>query len=216
MFTPLPRQGNRWSSSLAASFAVHFLLLLLILRGPRAPFVTPSATMAGANGSSTEITYLAIQERAVSVPHKVAAKHRRLRAPVPNATQAREAETPALIAANDQPGQESRESIHAGSPFGFLASGPANGHEVRPALPVVFPEPLISRADIPRDVQGDVVVEVTIDAQGNVIGTKILQSLGYNIEEKVLAAVQNWRFRPATIDNVPIPSQHNVYFHYPR
>src|SRR6266851_10110141 len=100
MFTPLPRQGNRWSSSLAASFAVHFLLLLLILRGPRAPFVT----MAGANGSSTEITYLAIQERAVSVPHKVAAKHRRLRAPVPNATQAREAETPAVIAANDQPG----------------------------------------------------------------------------------------------------------------
>jgi periplasmic protein TonB len=120
-----------------------------------------------------------------------------------------------LIAANDQPGQQADDSSHAGSPFGFLASGPANGHEVRPALPVVFPEPLVSRAHIPPDLQGDVVVEVTIDAQGNVIGTKILQSLGYGIEEKVLAAVQNWRFRPATIDNVPIASQHNVYFHYP-
>jgi len=75
---------------------------------------------------------------------------------------------------------------------------------------------MVSRADIPPGVQGDVVVEVTIDAQGNVIGTKILASLGYGIEEKVLAALQNWRFRPATRDNVPIPSQHNVYFHYPK
>ncbi len=179
MFTPLPRPGYQRSRSLAASFAIHFLLLLLILRGPRAPFVTPSATIAGANGTSIEITYLAMQEPGLSVPAKARARHH-------------------------------------GSPFGSLELGPANGHEVRPALPIVFPEPMVSRADIPPGVQGDVVVEVTIDAEGNVIGTKILASLGYGIEEKVLAALQNWRFRPATRDNVPIPSQHNVYFHYPK
>jgi len=59
-------------------------------------------------------------------------------------------------------------------------------------------------------------VEVTIDAQGKVVGTKILASLNYGIEEKVLAALQNWRFKPATMDGVPVPSQHNVYFHYPK
>jgi len=83
-------------------------------------------------------------------------------------------------------------------------------------LPIVFPEPLISRSDIPAGVEGDVIVEVTIDAQGKVVGTKILASLNYGIEEKVLAALQNWRFRPATMDGVPVPSQHNVYFHYPK
>ena len=198
------------------SFATHFLVLLLMLRGPRAPFVTPSATIAGANGTSIQITYLAMQKPGVSVPARAIARHRKLRAPVPKSTQPREPETPALIAANEHPGEAANESAHAGSPFGSLEIGPGNGHEVRPALPIVFPEPMVSRADIPPGVQGDVVVEVTIDAQGNVIGTKILASLGYGIEEKVLAALQNWRFRPATRDNVPIPSQHNVYFHYPR
>src|SRR5207302_3208 len=83
-----------------------------------------------------------------------------------------EPETPALIAANEHPGEAANESAHAGSPFGSLEIGPGNGHEVRPALPIVFPEPMVSRADIPPGVQGDVVVEVTIDAQGNVIGAK--------------------------------------------
>jgi len=216
MFTPLPRPGYQRSRSLAASFATHFLVLLLMLRGPRAPFVTPSATIAGANGTSIQITYLAMQKPGVSVPARAIARHQKLRAPVPKSTQPREPETPALIAANEHPGEAANESAHAGSPFGSLEIGPGNGHEVSPALPIAFPEPMVSRADIPPGVQGDVVVEVTIDAQGNVIGTKILASLGYGIEEKVLAALQNWRFRPATRDNVPIPSQHNVYFHYPR
>ena len=59
------------------------------------------------------------------------------------------------------------------------------------------------------------VVEVTIDAQGNVTETKVLQPFGYGIEDKVLAVLRNWRFRQATMDGVPIPSQQDVYFHFP-
>jgi len=47
-----------------------------------------------------------------------------------------------------------------------------------------------------------------------VVESRILESLGYGIEDKVLAAVRNWRFRPATKDGVAIASRQDV-FHFP-
>ena len=64
-------------------------------------------------------------------------------------------------------------------------------------------------------MEGDVIVEVTIDAQGNVVETKLLQGIGYGVEQKVLAVLQRWHFRPAMRDGVTIASQHIVHFHYP-
>jgi TonB family protein len=86
---------------------------------------------------------------------------------------------------------------------------------VIPAFPDVFPDPPISRADLPSGVQGDVIVEVTIDPQGNVVETKLLQGIGYGVEQKVLQVLQRWHFHPATKDGVTIASQHIVHFHYP-
>jgi TonB family protein len=62
---------------------------------------------------------------------------------------------------------------------------------------------------------GDVIVEVTIDEQGAVTETKLLQSLKRDIDEKVVATVRNWRFKPATVDGVAISSRQDVHFHYP-
>ena len=96
-----------------------------------------------------------------------------------------------------------------------MPGSPIVGDEVTPALPEVFPDPPVSRADLPFGVEGDVIVEVTIDAQGNVVETKLLQGIGYGIEQKVLAVLQRWHFRPAMRDGVTIASQHIVHFHYP-
>jgi TonB family protein len=82
-------------------------------------------------------------------------------------------------------------------------------------LPVVFPDPEVPRSQIPAGVEGSVIVEITIDDHGTVVETRIVQSLGYGIEEKVLAALRNWRFTPATLDGVAIPSQQDVYFRFP-
>ncbi len=78
-----------------------------------------------------------------------------------------------------------------------------------------FPTLPISRADLPAGVQGDVIVEVTIDPEGNVVETKLIQGIGYGIEQKVLTVLQRWHFRPAMRDGVTIASQHIVHFHYP-
>jgi len=168
--------------------------------------------MAGFGGTSIAIVHLpsdiALGEHAAAEPRKA------LTAPV------RRPKPPKIEVAKQQPraegetrkGDDVRTTL-AGSPYGSLGEGPTYGHEVRPALPSVFPDPL--PPSLPAGVHGDVVVQVTIDAQGNITDKKILKTLGYGAEERVLAALEGWRFRPATQDGVPIPSQQYMYFHFP-
>jgi protein TonB len=73
----------------------------------------------------------------------------------------------------------------------------------------------LHRDELPTGVQGDVIVEVTIDAKGMVAETRLLQGLGHGIDERVIAVLHEWRFRPATRNGVPIPSKHDVHFHFP-
>jgi protein TonB len=83
-----------------------------------------------------------------------------------------------------------------------------------PALPLVFPDPVIYPWQL-ANVRGDVIVEVTIDTQGNVTETRVLQSLQNDIDEKVVATLKGWRFKPATVDGVAISSRQDVHFHFP-
>jgi TonB family protein len=108
----------------------------------------------------------------------------------------------------------------AGSPLGTLIDGPMidgpiTGHEVHVAYPVVYPDPPVDRAELPRNLQGDVVIEVTIDSQGNVVETKIVQAIGHGIDEKIEATLRRWRYQPATLDGMPVASRHDVHFHFP-
>ena len=102
----------------------------------------------------------------------------------------------------------------AGSAYGSLSDGASAGHEIRAALPSVTFEPLVSADDLRGVVEGNVVVEITIDEAGNIMSKAIVQSLGPAIDAKVLAALENWRFRPATRDGVPIPSKQDVVYHF--
>jgi len=102
----------------------------------------------------------------------------------------------------------------AGTPYGSLYQGPGSGQDARPALPLVFPDPSVYSWQL-GGLQGDVIVEVTIDEHGNVTETRVLQSLKDEIDQKVLATVRNWRFRPATVDGMAISSRQDVHFHFP-
>lgn len=96
-----------------------------------------------------------------------------------------------------------------------MIDGPIAGHEVRVAYPVVFPDPPVARAELPRDLRGDVVIEVTIDSQGNVVGTRVIEAIGHGIDEKIAATLRQWHYQPATLDGVPVASKHDVHFHFP-
>ena len=104
--------------------------------------------------------------------------------------------------------------LRAGSYNGSLLQGPGSSHETRIALPVIGPQPPISSSDLPMGNNGDVIVEITIDEQGNVVRTAVLKGIRNDLDQKVIATVLGWRFKPATQDGVPIPSQQDVHFHF--
>lgn len=53
--------------------------------------------------------------------------------------------------------------------------------------------------------QGDVVVEAVIDLEGRVREARILESLGFGLDESALRALAEWRFEPARKGGRPIP-----------
>ncbi len=216
MFTELkPTARKRWELALLLSFAAHAMVLFLLTYRSTPIFVMPSDVALGTPGSSGSITYLAPigAEKEVAAPEKpkLSIHAASLKTPVTPkpAAPIHETENPSATAALDA-------TARAGSLYGARVPGaPLTGHEVIPALPQVFPDPAVSRADLPPGVQGDVIVEVTIDEQGNVVELKLIRGIGYGIEDRVLATLRQWRFRPASKDGVTIASQHIVTFHYP-
>lgn len=217
MFSQLQPSLSRWRWALAASVAAHLVAVGVMLHEPAPVFVRPQAVVAGAGGASVTALYLPYDFGAHSDPAteaRVSLSAARSKSKALRRKHDVKLQKAPLKAEQSHPG-DTLQTARAGSPYGSLGEGPTDGSEIRPALPVTFVNPDISRSALPPGVQGDVVVEVTIDARGNIVEKRILQRLGYGIDEKVLAALEGWRFTPATQDGVPIPSRHDVHFHFP-
>jgi len=200
--------------ALLLSFAAHGLVLFLASRHSAATLV-PHEVALGTPYSSGSVIYLAPlgRERAHDSEPLRSAKVTKPQSELSSRPKAiaRKREEPSKTSA-DAPDVTAR----AGSPYGVHIPGtPFTGPAIMPALPQVFPDPLVARSDLPPGVEGDVIVEVTIDEQGNVTDLKLAQGIGYGIDEKVLAVLRRWHFRPATRNGFNIVSQHLVHFHYP-
>ena len=216
VFTELPAPNHkRRDFALLASFAAHVMALLVLTHHSKPIFLTPSDVELGTPWSSGSIVYLA---PAGSERKQVPIEKPKLQPLAKAKPAAVHREPPPVIHENENEAETSKRESTAqgGSIYGSRVPGaPLTGQEIIPALPQVFPDPAVSRADLPPGVQGDVVVEVTIDEQGNVVELKLIRGIGYGIEERVLATLKKWHFRPATKDGTTIASQHIVTFHYP-
>jgi len=209
-------ERKRRHSSLLASFGLQCAVLLFVSLRVAPILVVPSDVEQGLPGSSGSVSLVYL---APVGPERTSAEQEEERPlmrpsltirPAPSKTKTKPTTT-------SRPTQQNapEQTARGGSPWGRVPGSPITGDEVVPALPEVFPDPPVSRSDLPSGVEGDVIVEVTIDEQGNVVDTKLLQGIGYGIEQKVLAVLQRWHFRPAMRDGVTIASQHIVHFHYP-
>ena len=95
-----------------------------------------------------------------------------------------------------------------------MTEGAASGDEVLPALPVSATDPVVGPNDLAGHGEGSVMVEITIDDKGKIVQKIVVQSLGPVVDAKVLAALDNWHFRPATKNGIAIPSKQDVYYHF--
>ena len=55
-----------------------------------------------------------------------------------------------------------------------------------------------------RNVAGDVLLEIVVRRDGGVGNVRVLQGLGYGLDERAIAAVRQWRFAPAQRKGLPV------------
>lgn len=214
--SPGPRAWLRRNRVLAASIALHLVALtVIVFHHPPSAELTPNWLAWGDSAHSYQITYLPpasedtpADESTITAPASSKPVPARLKLKTQKRRPPEERRQP-------EPDADSGDlNAKAGSPLGRFVDGPIFGHDVHVAYPIVFPEP-IDRSEIPHDLAGDVIIEVTIDAEGNVTDTKIVRSIGHGIDEKIEATLRRWHFEPAKLDGTPVASHHDVYFHFP-
>lgn len=212
MFTQLqPAVPKRQAALLSISVVLHFVFLGWLLQSPAPIFVAPSSVAKGESGALLTPIYFGGDSGVTQPQPKLHLSWQR----APKNAAAHRLEPPA---AKREAGNEiasiQPSGPAAGSLYGSLSYGAMTGPEIRPALPIVSPDPVFGSDS--AGVQGDVIVEVTIDETGTIVQKVVLQSLGPAVDGRVLAALEKWQFTPASKNGVPIPSKQDVYYHFPR
>jgi periplasmic protein TonB len=124
------------------------------------------------------------------------------------------------VDADAPPGTGSPDGV-AGAPPGGTGSGPGSGvpdgtgdtpihidARITPPVAIHRVQPRYTEQARVRRVQGVVVVEAIIDRAGRVTDVRILKGLPAGLDEASMAAVRQWRFRPAVLADRPVA----VYF----
>jgi TonB family protein len=100
------------------------------------------------------------------------------------------------------------------------ANASAQPTAARPAPNIVAPT-VLTHVDavyppsaLPERKHADVVVIVTVDADGHVSHAEVKESGGAALDEAALVAVRQWTFAPATRDGAPVASRIRVPFHF--
>lgn len=76
--------------------------------------------------------------------------------------------------------------------------------------------PPISADRVPPHYEQYVTVEVTIDSEGRVVEARVVSgAVDASIQRTLLSAIHEFRYRPATREGVPIPSQCDIVIHIP-
>jgi TonB family protein len=224
MFTQLNPPSKNQRGALAASLIVHALFFTWLLHTPAPKLLTPVSIAIGHSGNVLTKVYWPSRSPDNSSTNSSDSatqhyRHQRLGHEKlvwkPTAAQAKLAQqSPPVPAEDDSKTTTLSKQGHggpAGLPYGTLVGGPLFGDEIRPALPVATADPVIYSWERPES-EGKVVIEITIDDRGEIVGKTVLQSLGSEIDNKCLAALENWRFQPATRNGTPIVSKQDAIF----
>lgn len=229
MFAQFGASTSQKRKILWGSLAAHGLLLAWLLHAPEPQLLMPQSIALGRGGNAVAHIYFRSKtpddskfsspESATQVYRKQRMGHEKLILKQ-NTQLAKLTPPPITFSPSGVEDQAKTSTVSnqghgtpAGLPYGTLMHGPRFGDEIRPALPVTMPDPVYYPWEL-QDYEGNVVVEVTIDQLGQIVSKTVLQSMGPKLDEKALAALENWRFRPATRNGAPIASKQDCIFHF--
>jgi len=99
------------------------------------------------------------------------------------------------------------------SPAGGVASTP-RATTIAPAY-LDNPRPTYPPLARQRGWQGDVLIRVSVDVSGKVIGTRLEQSSGHRIlDRSAMKQIRSWRFRPASREGTNVAGEVTVPVHF--
>jgi TonB family protein len=227
MFAELNPGTSSQRIRLAVSLALHGAVFAWLLHSPEPQLLTANSVAIGRNGKVVSKLYFPTQrpdDSATSSSAKASEAYRRQRLghdklvwkqskaqvklPMPQVPLAPSvAEDEAQMATLSKLGH----GAPAGLPYGSVPGGPVYGDEIRPALPITTADPVVYPWQRPNS-EGKVIIEITIDERGEIVRKTVLQSLGPDIDNRCLAALESWHFHPATHNGMPIPSKQDAIF----
>ena len=204
MFAPLPsRRGSLRSTGL--SVAAHALVLAGLVVALRQHPVHVFTLPGSSSGTHIELAYLPGRAPAPVIHATAKVKKQPSLAPL--------APMPHLTVTENTP-SPSYSSSPATAPDSTAGTDSWGSGDMQIALTTYSPSPAPDLSALPHGVQGDVVVDVTIDPTGKVSDLAVLHTLGYGIETSVIGTLKTWTFRPATRDGNPIASVQELHFHF--
>jgi protein TonB len=187
--------------------ALLHLFVIAILVHQRTSWIAPIRLPGSEHGSNLLLTYSPGRApvRATAPNPKTDPKQSTVTAPVPTTP------TPTPKPSTTSPNSQSPASAQPDSAAGADSLGSGN---INIALASYFPPPKPDLSTLPRGTKGDVILDIVIDSAGKIADIKMTSGLGHDIDENVIATVQQWTFHPATKDGQPVASEQELHFHY--
>jgi len=147
----------------------------------------------------------------LALPEDLQAAH--TRQPVPDAEPIKKTVLPVPETPLKQSGGGSPHA--SGKNDGLNRASHGNGSDaddMRPAFPVFSPRPPVTDPSLLPDSEKKIVVDVNVDALGQVVSESLVKGIGNRLDQIVLEIVKTWRFQPATINGKPVPTQAELIF----
>jgi hypothetical protein len=227
MFRELKPGSRRQRGTLAGSLALHGILFAWLLHTPDPRLLNPNSVALGHNGRVVARLYFPTpspdnSSTSSSNDAREIYRHQHMGHEKlilrQSSVQAKLPLLPSLLAPSGVEDSAKTATLsklghgaQAGLPYGSVPGSPVYGDEIRPALPIATSDPVVYPWQQPES-EGKEIIEIVIDERGEIVRKTVLQSLGPMIDKQCLAALDNWRFQPATHNGVPIASKQDAIF----
>jgi protein TonB len=84
------------------------------------------------------------------------------------------------------------------------------GGSVRPPIATYTPDPEFSEEARKAKFSGNVMVSLIVGEDGKPRNVHVLRGVGMGLDQKAVAAVQQYKFKPALKDGKPVPVYVNI------
>jgi TonB family protein len=91
-----------------------------------------------------------------------------------------------------------------------VAGNGSDAQNTTSAFPIFSPNPAVRDRSLLPASDRQVVVDVKLNAGGEVVSEDLVRGIGNALDRIVLDIVKTWRFQPATVNGKPLPSEAEV------